>query len=78
MFRQLTPSSLFFDFFVGQAVIVGSDLGLNCCQLLFLRFLPKQLIEECRVGSELSLASLFFDVGVTFGRKGDGAPNFTG
>src|SRR5271165_2932836 len=66
---KFSPQSVFFDFGFAQAVIVGGDIGFERHSSLFHAFFLKQLVQECGLGVQLSLACLLLQVRETCGGK---------
>ncbi len=46
---KFSPGSIFLDFGVAQAVVVGGDIGLEQCPLLLQFFLSKKFIQNRRL-----------------------------
>src|SRR5208282_879750 len=71
---KFSPGSVFLDFGIAQAVVVGGDIGLERRSPLFHALFLKQLVQECGLGAQISPACLLVQVSETIGRESEGAP----
>ena len=74
---KLRPGTIFFDFLVGQAVVVGAHLPLIFREFLFTRLFQQQFVEKRRLGSQFPLPRLLFDEGEIFGGQGKRPPELS-
>jgi len=70
---KFSPSPLFLDFLIAQAVVVGGDIGFERRSALFHAFFLKQLVQECGLGVQLALVCLLVQVSKTLRGEGERA-----
>lgn len=66
---KLTPGAIFFNFFVGQAVIVRCDLGLVVFQGLFTGFVAQNFVQDRRLGTHAAAFRFLFKISEALRRE---------